>query len=294
MSSAITTSHLTKRYAGTVLAIDDVSLTVDRGEIYGLVGPNGAGKSTLLRMMAGLVTPTGGTITGPETRAGTLIEAPGFHPGLSGRANLHALALAWGIPSGAVETALDRVRLSIPDADRRYRAYSLGMKQRLGIAAAILAAPPLIILDEPTNGLDPTAIIEFRELVAELRASGCAVVLSSHLLSEVELVADRIGVLGRGKLLAEGPLEQLRSGAAAPRIDLTARPAERVAEVLASLGLAAESAGVDRYRVMVGEVPVHRVTAELVRAGAEVSHIAAVDTSLEDTFIHLTGPGVQR
>lgn len=168
------------------------------------------------------------------------------------------------------------------------------MKQRLGIAAAILAAPPLIILDEPTNGLDPTAIIEFRELVAELRASGCAVVLSSHLLSEVELVADRIGVLGRGKLLAEGPLEQLRSGAAAPRIDLTARPAERVAEVLASLGLAAESAGVDRYRVMVGEVPVHRVTAELVRAGAEVSHIAAVDTSLEDTFIHLTGPGVQR
>lgn len=294
MSSAITTSHLTKRYAGTVLAIDDVSLTVDRGEIYGLVGPNGAGKSTLLRMMAGLVTPTGGTITGPETRAGTLIEAPGFHPGLSGRANLHALALAWGIPSGAVETALDRVRLSIPDADRRYRAYSLGMKQRLGIAAAILAAPPLIILDEPTNGLDPTAIIEFRELVAELRASGCAVVLSSHLLSEVELVADRIGVLGRGKLLAEGPLEQLRSGAAAPRIDLTARPAERVAEVLASLGLAAESAGMDRYRVMVGEVPVHRVTAELVRAGAEVSHIAAVDTSLEDTFIHLTRPGVQR
>lgn len=215
--------HLTKRY-GEHLAVSDLSFTVDSGQIYGFLGPNGAGKSTTMKMFLGLTRPTSGsfTIDGkkyPENRVeilkeiGSFIEAPAFYGNLSGEENLEIIRRILGLPGSSVAEALEIVGLT-QFKKRLAKNYSLGMKQRLGLAGALIGKPPILILDEPTNGLDPVGIHEIRTLIRSLPEKfGCTVLVSSHLLSEIELMADHIGILNRGHLLFEGTLDELKMNA---------------------------------------------------------------------------------
>ena len=224
MSDIILTDGLTKRYK-RFTAVDHVSLHIRKGSIYGFLGPNGAGKSTTMKMLLGLAAPTSGgfVIDGKRFPAGRMailreigsfIESPAFYANLTGRENLEVIRRILGLPSSAVEDALELVRLS-EFGDRLAKKYSLGMKQRLGLACALLGRPPILILDEPTNGLDPAGIHEIRGLVRSLpRLYDCTVLISSHMLSEIELVADDVGILNHGRLLFEGSLQQLRQSAA--------------------------------------------------------------------------------
>jgi ABC-type multidrug transport system ATPase subunit len=213
----VTTEKLTKRYGGRAV-VDEVSLSVRRGEVYGFLGPNGAGKTTTIRMLLGLVKPTSGSAEvlgeapgspGALLKVGSLIEGPGFYPYLSGRDNLRVQAARRGVDRTQVEVALDQVDLA-GAAGQKFRRYSLGMKQRLGVAAALLGRPELLVLDEPTNGLDPAGMADMRDLVRALAAQGQTVLLSSHLLGEVEEICDRVGVISWGRLVAESTVEQLR------------------------------------------------------------------------------------
>ena len=217
----VVTHELTKRY-GERAAVDRADMTIRRGEVYGLLGPNGAGKTTALRMLLGLVRPTSGSATvlgekpgspGVLSRVGALVEGPGFYPYLSGRDNLRVLARFAGLEEVAVEAALEQVDLTDRASDR-FRSYSLGMKQRLGVAAALLGTPELLILDEPTNGLDPAGMTDMRDLVRALAHQGQTVLLSSHLLGEVQEICDRVGVISGGRLLAESSVSDLRGHAA--------------------------------------------------------------------------------
>jgi ABC-2 type transport system ATP-binding protein len=212
----IITHRLTKRY-GDRFAVDGVGLMVRRGEVYGFVGPNGAGKTTTLRMLLGLVRPTDGEATvlgrppgAPDAlaRIGALVEGPGFYPYLSGRHNLRVLARYADLDDAAIEAALELVRLTGRGSDR-FRSYSLGMKQRLGVAAALLGQPDLLILDEPTNGLDPAGMADMRNLIRAIADQGQTVLLSSHLLGEVQQTCDRVGVIAAGRLLAQSTVADL-------------------------------------------------------------------------------------
>ncbi len=212
----VETDDLSKTY-GAVTAVDRVSLTVWRGEVYGFLGPNGAGKTTTLRMLAGLVRPTAGSASvhgdrpgSPRAlaRTGVLIEAPRFYPYLSGRDNLRVVARYAGVPDPRVEAVLETVDLAGRGGDG-YAGYSLGMKQRLGVAAALLKDPELLILDEPTNGLDPAGMRDMRALLRDLGERGHTVLLSSHLLGEVQQLCDRVGVISGGRLLAESTVDDL-------------------------------------------------------------------------------------
>ena len=221
----IETKNLTKSYADFT-AVSNVNLHIPKGTVYGFLGPNGAGKSTTMEMFLGLTKPTSGsfTIDGkkyPEARVeilkevGSFIEAPAFYGNLSGEENLEIIRKILGLPKSAVSEALEIVGLT-QFKKRLAKKYSLGMKQRLGLASALIGKPPILILDEPTNGLDPVGIHEIRTLIRSLPEKfNCTVFVSSHLLSEVELMADTVGILNHGRLLFEGTLEQLRSGAAA-------------------------------------------------------------------------------
>src|SRR5881628_1616628 len=217
---AVETRGLTKRYSTGVLAVADLNLLVRTGEVYGFLGPNGAGKTTTLRMLSGLHRPTSGTATvaggvpgspGSLARMGAMVETPAFYPYLSGRDNLRVVARYAGVPRSRVEPVLQQVDLT-DRARHKFRTYSTGMKQRLGVAAALLKEPELLVLDEPTNGLDPAGMAEMRTLVAELKRRGHTVLLSSHLLGEVQQICDRVGVISRGRLLREGTVAELRAG----------------------------------------------------------------------------------
>ena len=223
MDYMITTEHLTKKYKNFV-SVNHVSLHIRKGSIYGFLGPNGAGKSTTMKMLLGLTAPTEGSfsIDGkhfPEDRMdilkeiGSFIEAPSFYANLTGRENLDVIRRILGLPKESVEDALQLVGLA-EFGDRLAKKYSLGMKQRLGLAGALLGRPPILILDEPTNGLDPSGIHEIRELVKSLPGLyDCTILISSHMLSEIELMADDIGILNHGRLLFEGSLDELRQTA---------------------------------------------------------------------------------
>ncbi len=223
MEYIITTEQLTKKYKNFV-SVNNVSLHIRKGSIYGFLGPNGAGKSTTMKMLLGLTAPTKGsfTIDGrhfPEDRitilkgVGSFIESPSFYANLTGRENLDIIRRILGLPQPSVDDALELVGLE-EFGDRLAKKYSLGMKQRLGLAGALLGRPPVLILDEPTNGLDPSGIHEIRNLVKSLPSLyDCTVMISSHMLSEIELMADDIGILNHGNLLFEGSLEELRHSA---------------------------------------------------------------------------------
>lgn len=220
----IETKHLTKTY-GDFTAVSGIDLHIPKGEVYGFLGPNGAGKSTTMKMLLGLTKPTSGsfTIDGkqyPENRTeilkeiGSLIEAPAFYGNLTGEENLEILRRILGLPKSSVSEALEIVGLT-QFRLRLAKNYSLGMKQRLGLAGAIIGKPPILILDEPTNGLDPVGIHEIRTLIRSLpERFGCTVLVSSHLLSEIELMADTIGILNHGRLLFEGTMAGLQASAA--------------------------------------------------------------------------------
>ncbi|MCI6157075.1 MAG: ABC transporter ATP-binding protein [Peptoniphilaceae bacterium] len=221
MDYMISTKHLTKQYKD-FLSVNDINLHVRKGSIYGFLGPNGAGKSTTMKMLLGLVNPTKGTFqidgkTLPQDRLailseiGSFIEQPSYYANLTGRENLEIVCHILHLPKESISDALELVGLS-EFGGRLAKKYSLGMKQRLGLASALIGRPPILILDEPTNGLDPAGIHEIRNLIKELpRLFDCTVLISSHLLSEIELMADDIGILNHGRLLFEGSMDGLRN-----------------------------------------------------------------------------------
>ena len=223
MDYIITTEQLTKKYKNFI-SVNQVSMHIQKGSIYGFLGPNGAGKSTTMKMLLGLTSPTGGrfTVDGghfPDDRisilkkVGSFIESPSFYANLTGRENLDIIRRILGLPENAVNDALELVGLA-EFGSRLAKKYSLGMKQRLGLAGALLGRPPILILDEPTNGLDPSGIHEIRNLIKSLPSLyNCTVLISSHMLSEIELMADDIGILNHGRLLFEGSLDELRQNA---------------------------------------------------------------------------------
>ncbi|AZZ40061.1 ABC transporter ATP-binding protein [Acidipropionibacterium jensenii] len=221
MTAMITVTHLTKTY-GPVTAVDDISFTVGPGQVCGFLGPNGAGKSTTMRCLAGLTRPTSGSATvldtqysripNPGRQVGVMLDASAQHPGRTGRETLKLAALIQGLPDGRVDEALELVRLTAAESRSRVRNYSLGMRQRLGLAVALLGDPRVLILDEPANGLDPEGISWMRALLRDRADRGDAVLLSSHLLHEVELVADTLVLIGGGRILTAGPVDELLNG----------------------------------------------------------------------------------
>jgi ABC-2 type transport system ATP-binding protein len=302
---AIVTSGLTKRFRGGQLAVDHVDLKVPGGSVYGFLGPNGSGKTTTIRILLGLVYPTSGEheLLGTPMPAGTnqvlpkvgsLIEGPAFYPYLNGEQNLARCDAAdrTADPRTArqrIGAALERVGLQAA-AKKRYRIYSLGMKQRLAIAAGLLRPRELIILDEPTNGLDPQGTREVRSLVKEIATEGTTVFVSSHLLAEVEQICSHVGVMRTGRLVFQGPLDELRRTGAA-RIQVQTPEPEAAVKVLAALGLADPQVTDAEVTAQLGDFPPERACAELVHAGVPVRGLATVRPSLEDLFVGLTGEG---
>ncbi|MBA2460771.1 MAG: ABC transporter ATP-binding protein [Actinobacteria bacterium] len=294
---AIETRDLTKRYGTQILAVDRLSLRVRRGQVYGFLGPNGAGKTTTMRMLLGLVRPTSGTavVLGAQpgspaalARIGAMIESAAMYPFLSGRDNLRVLARYAGVPETAIASALAEVELTERAADR-FGTYSQGMKQRLGVAAALLKDPELLILDEPTNGLDPAGMAEMRDFIRNLGRGRRTVLLSSHLMTEVEQVCDRVGVIRAGELVGEGTVDELRGRAGlrvraeplaeAERIVRALRMVEQVTIVDGALRIAADPAGAPT------------INRALVEAGIAVSELAPDRASLEEVFLELTQEG---
>lgn len=297
----LNTYQLTKRY-GDRAAVDAVDLTVQQGEVYGFLGPNGAGKTTTLRMALGLIRPTSGTVSvlgrpagSPDVvaRVGALIEGPGFYPTLSGRDNLRVMAHYRGLPSSAIDDALRRVDLITRGRDS-FRSYSLGMKQRLGVASALMGDPELIILDEPTNGLDPAGMTDMRSLIKDLAKDGHTVILSSHLMAEVEEICDRVGVIAAGKLVREAGVAELTGDT---HLRITAEPLEE------AVAVARRFVGPERVSVVDGDLLIdvpgpdharstHDLTAALIRelvlADVAVHTASPHSRRLEDVFFEVT------
>ena len=293
MTPMVEAHGLTKRYGGHT-AVDGISLTVRRGEVYGFLGPNGAGKTTTLRMLLGLVIPSSGQVSllgerpGTPTavaRAGSLVEGPAFYPYLSGRDNLRVLAKYAGVPAGRVDQVLEVVALDGRGTDR-FATYSLGMQQRLGVAAALLKDPELLILDEPTNGLDPAGMRDMRRLLRELGTGGRTVVLSSHLMSEVQQICDRVGVIDHGRMLTESTVAELRGGG---ELLVRATPSDLALEKLAAmpeLERVRLDAGVLRIRA--DDKHTADITRTLVTAGIAVTEVRRDTRQLEDVFFEMT------
>jgi ABC-2 type transport system ATP-binding protein len=304
-SAAIVSVALTKRFRGGQLAVDSVDLNVPRGSVYGFLGPNGSGKTTTIRMLLGLAYPTSGTheLLGTAMpggliqvlpKVGSLVEGPAFYPFLNGEQNLARIDAAdrTADPRTArqrIHTALDRVGL-LAAAKKRYRAYSLGMKQRLAIAASLLQPRELIILDEPTNGLDPQGTREVRSLIRDVATDGTTIFVSSHLLAEVEQICSHVGVMRAGRLVFQGSLEELRRSGDA-RIQVETPDPQAAAEVLAKLGLEEPQVGDGEVSARLGDFLPERLCADLVHAGVPVRGLATVRPSLEDLFVGLTGEG---
>jgi len=295
----IETNDLTKRYRDLV-AVDRLTLRVHRGEVYGFLGPNGAGKTTTLRMLLGLVRPTSGvaSVLGSSpgssealANIGALIEAPGFYPFLSGRDNLRVMAGHARVKPERVDVVLEEVGLNGRAKDR-FRTYSQGMKQRLGVASALLKDPDVLILDEPTTGLDPKGMAEMRSFIGGLGRRGRTVLLSSHLMSEVEQVCDRVGVIDRGVLVKEGSVEELRGDAV---LLVRAEPLERAGRVVEGLpGVAGVATGDGALRVTAGPAAAPAIVRALVTAGVAVTELRPERVSLEDVFLNLTREDEER
>ncbi|HXN01442.1 MAG TPA: ABC transporter ATP-binding protein [Candidatus Dormibacteraeota bacterium] len=300
---AVETHGLTKRYSTGVLAVDNLDLRVRTGEVYGFLGPNGAGKTTTLRLLSGLLRPTTGSATvagaapgSPASlaRMGAMVETPAFYPYLSGRDNLRVVAGYASLAKSRIEPVLKQVDLT-DRARHKFKTYSTGMKQRLGVAAALLKGPDLLILDEPTSGLDPQGTIEMRALIKELKQGGRTVLLSSHLLNEVELTCDRVGVIAKGKLVAEGTVDELRARSGGIALLVRATPLDQARRLLESL-LKPEQVRVEAGAFVLSVDPSQAasINRRLVSDGIDVSELRISEQSLEDLFLQLTEnpPGV--
>jgi ABC-2 type transport system ATP-binding protein len=294
--TALSASHLTK-IIGDRTIVDDVSFDLNPGEVFGFLGPNGAGKTTTIRMLVGLIKPTQGTVTvcGFDLRKhfekamrciGCIVENPDLYRFMTGRENLEHFARMLGVPSGEIERVAALVNLA-HRLDQRVGTYSLGMRQRLGIAQAMLGDPRVLILDEPANGLDPAGIREIRELLRTLAAErGLAVFVSSHLLAEIELTADRVAIIHKGRILRSGTVRELISNQRAVelRVDDPA-PAE---SIVRGLGLDVTVTG-HTLLVPIDEADTPPVVAALAQQGVAVFHARPRVQTLEDMFLEATG-----
>ena len=295
-NTAIVETHgLTKRYGSGVLAVDSVDMSVRRGEVYGFLGPNGAGKTTTLRMLVGLIKPTSGTATvagrapgdpAGLARIGSLIESPGFYPYLSGRENLRVVADMANAPQKRVDEVLEIVELA-SRAGRKFSTYSTGMKQRLGVAAALLKDPELLILDEPSNGLDPQGMAEMRKLIKDIGQGDRTVLISSHLLGEVEQICDRVGVISNGRLVKQSTVQDL---VGEEGVLVRAEPIEAAAEMLSRIygpQVIAHQNGALQLRT--SPAASAEINQRLTSAGIRVSELRPFERSLEEVFFQLTG-----
>ena len=291
----VTTDGLTRTYNG-VNAVDNVSMRVPAGGIYGFLGPNGAGKSTTMKLLLGLTSPTSGRMSilgrpvGPRTplppgTIGSLIEGPSYYPSLTGRENLAMVASYLRLPDSRVDHALATVDLAGQDR-KLVKQYSLGMKQRLGLAMALLADPPLMLLDEPTNGLDPAGVAEIRELIVALaRQEGVTVIVSSHILSEIEQMADTVGIICAGSLRYQGPLSGLQDAGV---IDFTVSDPAGAAALFSEHRITHQVRGRTVRTPMLPDEVAGDLVARIVRSGQTVFRVQTVRKTLEQAFLELT------
>ena len=296
--SVVTTAALTRRF-GSVTALDALTVELPPAGVIGLVGPNGSGKSTLIRILLGLIRPTSGSATvlgsdvsSPRTyasRVGVLIESPAFIPGLSARANLVSLARLRNVPLGRVEAVITQVGLAGRDREP-VKQFSLGMKQRLGIAAALLSDPELLILDEPTNGLDPAGIVEIRELLRELGRNGRTVIVSSHQLSEIEAVCDHLVIIRFGELIFAGPMTEVLKRSR-EHIDIAAEHAGDTDRLVGALRADGWMVTVtdDVLRVGAAADRAADLNRAATAAGVALSRLTVAQDSLENIFLEMTG-----
>jgi ABC-2 type transport system ATP-binding protein len=284
---------LTKRY-GSTTAVDDLTFSIPDGKITGFLGPNGAGKTTTLRALLGLVHPTQGEarvgglryvqLNDPLRTVGAVLEADSFHPGRSGRNHLRVLAAASGVPVARVDEVLAEVELT-PAARRRVGGYSLGMRQRLSVAGALLGLPSLLVLDEPANGLDPEGIRWLRDFLRRFSAGGGTVFISSHVLAEVAQIVDEVVIIHRGRLVAQEPLDALTARAAGGTL-ARSPDAERLRQRLAEAGIDATVAAAEELRAV---APPERVGEVAAAAGIVLHELRGQGASLEEAFLELTG-----
>jgi ABC-2 type transport system ATP-binding protein len=296
----IETNGLTKQYRGR-RAVDNVNLQIRKGDIYGFLGPNGAGKTTTIRMLLGLIKPSKGKIRifGKELereklailrKVGSLVEYPSYYGHLTAVENLEAIRCILGVPKSRIDEVLAIVRLT-KEARRAVKGYSLGMKQRLGIAAALLGNPELLILDEPTNGLDPAGILEIRELIKLMpKQHGISVLVSSHLLSEVEQMATRVGIIHNGTMIFEDSIEALRRRAIS-KIRIAVSDPDRALRIVAASGCFAVRHEDSLLLDSVHDDQVAGVVENLVHARHSVYRVEENKQSLEDLFLELVGEG---
>ncbi|MGJ3194897.1 ABC transporter ATP-binding protein [Peribacillus frigoritolerans] len=296
----ISTKDLTKKYKKNT-SVDGIDLKMQRGEIYGFLGPNGAGKTTTIRMLLGLIKPTKGTIEvfgqsliknriGILQRVGSLVESPSYYGNLTGFENLETVRRLRGLPEKRVQEVLETVRLS-KVSNRLAKEYSLGMKQRLGIATALLSDPDLLILDEPTNGLDPAGIQEIRELIKELpKKQGMSVLISSHLLSEIDQMATQVGIINEGKLIFQDSIDKLRQKRK-PLLKIAVNNTQEASSILKNKGLTPK---LHREALWISETEpefVSEINAILVHSGISVYRLEEVKRTLEEIFLDVTGKG---
>jgi ABC-2 type transport system ATP-binding protein len=289
---------LTKRY-GATLAVDDLSFDVEAGAVTGFLGPNGAGKSTTMRMVLGLDRPTSGTalvngrpfasLAEPLREVGALLDPGAMHPGRSGRNHLRIAARTNGIPERRVDEVIDEVGLGTA-ARRRIKGYSLGMRQRLGIATALLAEPRVLLFDEPINGLDLDGVRWIRGLLRRLADEGCTVLVSSHLMSEVQQVADRLVVIGRGRLIADTTTEEILRGLGRRQVRVRTSRADQLAARLREHGLTVQV--VDGHELQV-EGTAEEVGELATSCSIPLHHLSEVEHSLEQAYLELTGDSVE-
>ena len=298
-SSGISVRRLTKRY-GEVLAVDHLTFDVEPGKVTGFLGPNGAGKSTTMRMMLGLDRPTEGSVLvngqrfaeldEPLRHVGALLDATSAHPGRTGRNHLRVAARTNGISLDRVEEVIDQVGLGVA-AKRRIKGYSLGMRQRLGIAAALLGDPEVLLFDEPVNGLDLDGVRWIRDLLRGLAAEGRTVLVSSHLMSEMQQTADRLVIIGRGRLIADASVDEVLLGLGRRHVRVRVPDADLLAQALGARGVTTHRVGADELQVE--GCPPESVGNAAHRLGLPVHHLAEVDQSLEHAYLELTASAVQ-